>query len=93
MRMKAQRTGVDDEIINAARIERNKITAQFKMCASNASMTQWNQLCDKANLNTAQFWAFHNSLDRRCSAHHTVMFDDSNNILQSTEEQSKAFLE
>ena len=93
MQIRTQRANLTDDAITTARTERNRITAQFKKCASNASSVQWNKLCDKANLNTTQFWAFHNSLDRRCSAHHTVMYDDSNNMLQSCEDQGRAFLQ
>ena len=77
----------------SARIERNRATAQYKRAAAAACQKQWDDLCARSNLTTAQFWNFHRSLDRRRVTHTSVMYDDNNQILHTPEQQGKAFLE
>ena len=50
------------EVFTKHRIERNRATSQFKRLASRNIRAEWDQLCDKANLNTMVFWKFHNKL-------------------------------
>ena len=91
-RCRAGTPGFSYETFMTARLERNKATAMFKRSASSALQQRWDHLCDQANLNTAQFWKFHSSLDRRRTPHNSVMFDEDNNILSTIESQAQAFL-
>ena len=88
---------MQDTLVNpsgtAARIERNKATAEYKLEASRAVNQRWDGLCHKANLSATDFWHFHRSLDKHRSAQRSILYDDEGNILRSDQEQGEAFLD
>ena len=91
MRAKSKEQSTDTDFITA-RLERNKATALYKKAAASACRKQWDDLCERSNLDTAQFWKFHRNFDKRCTTHVTCMYDDDGKLLQTTEEQGEAFL-
>ena len=92
MRAKSREPGTDTVDFVSARVERNKATALYKKAAAVACRKQWDDLCERSNLDTAQFWNFLRNLDKRYTTLVTCMYDEDGNHLQTTEEQGQAFL-
>ena len=82
----------DPEVFKAAKISRNKASAEFRRAASKAYNQRWDSLCQKANLTATDFWHFHRSLDKRMLAPRTPIYDDNGALLVTDEQQGDAFL-
>ena len=80
------------EAFTKLRIERNHAASRFKQTAARTIRAQWDRLCSKANLNTMEFWKFHNKLKAQRSLGRTILYSDSGKVLHTDEEQGKAFL-